>query len=480
MSEQQSLSDTPQSPAEKRARKKFGDGFESLDDKIKDILIRQEQELMELEPLAEKERERQAYREQKKREAAFTRSQLAEFGVAERVAYDWNPRKMNAIEEDSIDISCGFSENELEPVSYANGHVVGFRRSTIEAMVPHMQDIWARANAHDDVQRSATGYMMFHLWTSSMHRDGTKVIHITDDWERDLNNLFEAESELIKSVEDGEARYSYVYNDVNISHMHLFFSASYYPEPKSVKNWGIGIKPIEKRSAFDIFTASDPNVPCAVQVARRLWGDDVEQYDLEGIIVRAGSALCIVKPHSSVHTLKEINDYSDLVVVSRSPIKSLSVIDQSVIYLLYFNDHVVTMCFDIECYFDPDKDQRHVPYLCCACVVYDDVPGNVMEFEGRDCVAQMIDYAAENVAKFGLDAIELIAHNGGGYDFHYILSSMYDPGAVKNILIRNNTFISFQFTHMDVKFSVKDSLNFLLCSLSKAAKAFLRTANREN
>ncbi|KAJ2740758.1 hypothetical protein GGI20_005636 [Coemansia sp. BCRC 34301] len=117
----------------------------------------------------------------------------------------------------------------------------------------------------------------------------------------------------------------------------------------------------------------------------------------------------------------------------------------------------VTVCFDIECYFDPyskTESTRHIPYLCCACFVYDDKPGNVVEFEGRDCVAQMVDWTAELALEFKHKSIELIAHNGGGYDFHYILSSMYDPGAVKDILIRNNHFISFKFKHMDIQFTI--------------------------
>ncbi|KAJ2740632.1 hypothetical protein GGI20_005705 [Coemansia sp. BCRC 34301] len=85
----------------------------------------------------------------------------------------------------------------------------------------------------------------------------------------------------------------------------------------------------------------------------------------------------------------------------------------------------------------------------------------------------MIDWCAELAEEFKHKSIELIAHNGGGYDFHYILNSIYNPSAVKDIMIRNNNFISFKFKHMDIQFSVKDSLNFLLCSLSKAARAFL-------
>ncbi|KAJ2682606.1 hypothetical protein IWW39_005923, partial [Coemansia spiralis] len=426
--------------------------FESLPEEVRDSLINKELELAELKPLAEKERERQAYQEQKKREAATTHRLLLEFGVAERVGYDWTPRKMNIVEEDHLDVTCEFKVNEPKPVSHVNNRVIGFcRESIVDIWLPRMKDIWNRANAHEDVQRSATGYMMFHLWTGNMHRDGTKPISITDKWESDIGRLFEAGHELINSIEKVEAGYSHIYQSEGPSYMHLYFKANYYPEPKSVSNWGTGIKPIEKRKTFDIFTAAEPGVPCAVQVAKRLWPVDLDspdesrhkeanESDLDSIIKRAGDKLCIVKPHSTVRTLKDINDYSDLVVEARSPVKSLSVIDSNCIYLLHFNEHVgllenvkmqnrnqyytsfrpvqkypktkkITMCFDIECYFDPDKDQRHIPYLCCACFIYDDNVGNVVEFEGRDCVAQMIEYAVRNVGEFGLNNIELIAHN---------------------------------------------------------------------
>lgn len=85
----------------------------------------------------------------------------------------------------------------------------------------------------------------------------------------------------------------------------------------------------------------------------------------------------------------------------------------------------------------------------------------------------MIEYVVDVCGELDISKVELIARNGGAYDFHYLLSSMYDPSIIKNILIRNNYFISFTFNHDNVNFSVKDSYSFLLCSLSNAAKAFL-------
>ncbi|KAJ2252931.1 hypothetical protein GGI13_002989 [Coemansia sp. RSA 455] len=295
-----------------------------------------------------------------------------------------------------------------------------------------------------------------------------------------------------------------------VTHTRFHFVVKYYPEPQCINNWGTGIKAVEKCPLFDLFTANDEN-NCILQCARRIWGEDAKEDCIAKLIERSNRKVCILHPRHNVQNVFNITSYSDLVVSSISPIKEISVIaSPDIIYLLEWKGHLavlenmkeqkrnrfrtsfrplqkypkckrVTVCFDIECYFDPHsktEGTRHVPYLCCACFVYDDEPGNVIEFEGRDCVAQMIDWTAELAEQFCHKSIELIAHNGGGYDFHYILNSIYNPSAVKDIMIRNNNFISFKFKHMDIQFSVKDSLNFLLCSLSKAAKAFLQVGGR--
>lgn len=464
--------------------------------------------------LQEEEKQR-LYREQKTRELARDREMLRRSGIVERIgAYvSQAPRKMNRVEEDHIDISSEFPVNEPQPISLIPNVLMGFRRETIDALLSQMEEIWRRANAHRDVQRSATGYIMFHLWSGGMRRAGTRAILVGDTVDESMPKLWEALDELIDDINRVKAGYTYLFESEQLSYIHLRFKANYYPEPKNISNWGDDLMPVEHRDHFDIFTASDININCVTQCGQRLFGLEFNSENIDDIIKATNKSVCIVKPHSSITKVRHIVEYRDLVIEANSPVKTLSVIDPNTIYLLHFDEHLgilenmkepkrhmhytqfrplskypkchkVTMIFDIECYFDTEKNTQHVPYLACACFIYSekgkpDVPGNVLEFEGKDCVAQMIEYAADNVNEFGIHEIELVAHNGGGYDFHYLLTSMYDPSIIKNIMMRNNRFISFQFKYEKITFYVKDSLNFLLCSLNQAAKSFLDEADRK-
>ncbi|PIA12557.1 DNA polymerase [Coemansia reversa NRRL 1564] len=498
--------------------------FDKLPDIAKQAMIQAQQYIIDAEkretehaPIIEEHRKRQEYQERQARAAALSREQLKASGIAERVGYDTTPRKMVSIEEDHIDLSSEFSSNEPSPVPHLGGLVHGFRRSTIEEYARQAQDILDRARSHRDVQRSAHAYMLFHIWTGTQNQVGTRLIVIGDYVSDHVNELYEALNVLLNDIEDKAGAYEFIYSGENKSYVHFYFKANYFPNPHDSKNWGKDIMTVENREYFDIFTANFEGIDCVLQVARRIW-PEAKESSIKEIIERAKGKVCIVKPYSGIQNISQIRDYSDLVVESQSPL-SLAVIDSSVIYLLHFNEHLgllenvkqprrnprhtkfrpvqkypktkkITMCFDIECYFDPHNDQRHIPYLCCACFVYD-IPinsasqsceskvGNVVEFEGKDCIAQMIEYAADNVNEFGLNNIELIAHNGGAYDFHYLLTSMFDPSIVKNILLRNNHFITFSFKHDGVTFSVKDSYNFLCCSLQNAAKAFLTEHDRK-
>lgn len=525
-------------PAEQRARDQAGALFDTLPPSIQQIMIAAQQALIdaeerekaqekaleealereeeqrvrlsELEVLEQEEAARVAYRERQARGFARTQAEMRASGIVERIG-ESQPAERNRLvraEEGRIDISSEFASNEPHPQTLIQGaNLLGFRRETIVGMIPQMQELWNSANAHEVVERSATGYMLFHIWTGNTRRSGTRVVALSDDdMEGDIDELFEALKKLLDDIERVKSAYQYIFEGAEQSYVHFQFHCSYYPSPRDVSNWGNNIQPIEKRACFNIFTASDQTVPCTVQVARRLWGPDAEESTVEEIVARLAPNVCIVKPYTGVKRLAEIKDYSDLVVELNSPVSSLNVIYPRVTYLLHFNEHIgvledmqeqkrrvtatsfrpvqqfadckkVTMCFDIECYFDPEGEQKHTPYLCCACFVYDDVPGNVMEFEGKDCIAQMLDFAADNVAEFGLKTIELIAHNGGGYDFHYLLTSVADPSVIKDPLVRNNDFITFKFKHCNVDFVVKDSLNFLGCSLKKAADAFLEEAD---
>src|SRR5579871_4579136 len=525
--------------AEERARNSLPPGeFDSLKQVVRDALIMKELALLQAEQdleeqritLIESEKRRErleneeavriAYKERQDRGLALSREQLRASGMVERIGQSQSverPRIVRA-EQGCIQLSSEFPANEPQPISLLQGaNLHGFRRETIDALIPQMQEIRDNARAHRDVMRGATGYMMFHIWTGGTKRAGTRAIALSDsDLEGDVDELYDALQVLLDDIEKVKAGYSYIYEGTERSFVHFFFRASYYPRPRDVSNWGKDIEEIEKRECFNIFTAAKKVIPCTVQVAKRLWGSDAKETTIEEIIKRASPKLCIVKPRTGIKKLSEIKDFSDFVLELNSPYKKLSVIDPSMVYLLHYNEHIgiledireqkrkqivttfrpvmkyanckkVTMCFDIECYFDVNKDQNHIPYVCCACFIYDveengiivSKIGNVMEFEGRDCVAQMLDYAVDNVDDFGLGDIELIAHNGGGYDFHYILTSVADPSIIKNPLIRNNNFITFKFEHCNVKFTVKDSYNFLACSLQKAVETFLGEKDRK-
>ncbi|PIA12617.1 DNA polymerase [Coemansia reversa NRRL 1564] len=403
-----------------------------------------------------------------------------------------------------LDLFCEFDESY--PVAYLDGRVLGFRPETLSATIPRMEAIFREAYSHQEHSiRSPMGYMVFYIWSDNQRQAGTRTVGIDPRNIQDsLDTLFEYFDEVIEDkIKPCEYNYEFIYASNAVSHVHFKFVVRYYPEPQSVKNWG-EVKPVERCNLFDIFTASD-DTNCVRQCAQRIWGLDAKEECIGDFINRAQHKVCILKPRSYVKHVTNILTYNDLVVDPIGPIKHLRVIDPDVIYLLHWKEHLgvlenmkqqkrnqfmttfrpltkyprckkLTVCFDIECYFDPHsktEGTRHTPYLCCACFIYDNEAGNVMEFEGRDCVAQMMDWTAELAKEFDHQHVELIAHNGGGYDFHYILGSMYDPASAKDIMIRNNSFISFRFKHMSIEFSVKDSLNFLLCSLSSAAKAFL-------
>ncbi|PIA12612.1 DNA polymerase [Coemansia reversa NRRL 1564] len=418
----------------------------------------------------------------------------------------------------TFDCSCEFPNVEPNPTYHVNGRVKGFRRETINGFIPTMSEMITEAFKYVPRLRRPIAYFIFQIFNNGHRYASTRVVDVESSRIEDsidlLYNFFE---DLIRKIEEQGEGYENIIAADNISFVHFHFAVKYYPEPQCIDNWGTDINSVEKCYLFDIFTANNKNENCILQCAKRIWGEDAKEDCIAEIIKRSNNKLCILQPRNHVKNVFNINSYSHLIVDPLSPVKKFNVIDPDIVYLIHWRGHVgvlenmkqqkrnqfrtsfrplqkypscenVTVCFDIECYFDPyskNEGTRHIPYLCCACFIYnvgksadnrnsyESKVGNVIEFEGRDCVAQMIDWSAELANQFGHKSIELIAHNGGGYDFHYILSSIYDPSVVKDILIRNNNFISFKFKHMDINFSVKDSLNFLLCSLSSAAHAFL-------
>ncbi|KAJ1797498.1 hypothetical protein LPJ59_003102, partial [Coemansia sp. RSA 2399] len=431
------------------------------------------------------------------------------------VSYERPKRQVGVPQE--FDKSCEFSNIESKPVSLVGNRVISFRRETLDSFADEMMAMlniaieYEKSHAH---YRSHMAYACLHIWVAGQRRLGTRAIGIgRKNMKADLDYLYDVEfMNMINEIEQAQHFYEVVFESDSPCHVHFYFKVQYYPEPGCVLNWGNDLKSVEHLKLFDLFTANDPD-NCVLQCSRRVWPVDLDSLDdrchneatedcIAKLISRAEGNVVILTPRAYVRYIAAIHTYGDLAIDPLSPIKTLSVIDPDYIYLLHWKEHIgvmenmkteiphalytkfrplqkfpkckkLTVCFDIECYFDPHSETAHVPYLCCACFVYDDEPGNVMEFEGRDCVAQMVEWSAEIADDYGHDNVELIAHNGGGYDFHYILSSMHNPSAVYDILIRNNHFISFKFCCGDVVFSVKDSLNFLLCSLSTAAKAFL-------
>jgi hypothetical protein len=407
-----------------------------------------------------------------------------------------------------IDTSTAFPSDEPSPMSLLGGKVLGFRKESILELMPAMGKAFDNARAVQPSARSCYAYMFFTIWTNGKRRCGTRAVGtIKECMESDIDALYVEFDKLMKDIADVAEGYESIF-EADHSDVQFKFTIKYFPLPECISNWGSDFKKIEKKPYFDIFTANGSD-NCVVQCAKHIFGDDATEDTIEAIIERANKKVCILNLHRSVRHIQDIKDYSAFSIDPLSPIDTLNIIDKDTVYLLRYNSHVgvlenfkeqsrnryytsfrpllvypdckqMTVCFDIECYFDPgvegdvQKDsQRHVPYLNCACFVYDDEPGNVMEFDSTDCIASMLDYAVDVAQEFGHVSVELIAHNGGAYDFHYLLTSMHDPSIVKDIMIRNNHFISFTFKHRGIMFSVKDSYNFIGCSLASAAKAFL-------
>jgi hypothetical protein len=498
--------------AEQRAREAAGESLWSiLPQEAKDLMIGSQQALIDAE-------QRLTRYEAIERERENARRYVEQFNA--QVVSVSPPTRMNRYEQGRIELDAQIHEDR--PEVYLGGRLLGFRRETINRYLPQMDQIFEEAHNHarrgEPVQRSAMGYMMFYLWAGGMQRASTKVIFINNHPSEHIDALYNALDILLQDkIEKCKDGYEEIYGgseDRVTSHLKFYFRVNYYPEPKCVKNWGENVQPIESRPYFDIFTASEVD-PCALQVSKELWGPDATEDTIDKIVKRAGNKVCILKPHMSIQNLGQIKDYSDLVPEIFSPVQKMNVVDNSkeIIYLLHYNEHLglltnlkeqkrykeftsfrpmmkypntkkITVCFDIECYFDPyteesnncKTDQRHVPYLCCACFMYDDHIGNVMEFEGKDCILNMLTYASEIANDFAVINVELVAHNGGGYDFHYLLTSIYNPSIIKQILVRNNRFITFQFVHNKINYTVKDSYNFIGCSLQMAARSFLSAA----
>ncbi|KAJ2878837.1 hypothetical protein H4R27_005626, partial [Coemansia aciculifera] len=388
------------------------------------------------------------------------------------------PRVFHPV-RNTIDLSSEFPINEPEPTSLIGGRLTGFRKESIVGMIPRMQETMLWARQYESVQRGPLVYMLFHVWSGGTRRAGTELVHVGWSDESsllsDINELYKKLKILLSDISKVDAGYEYVYEQED-NHIHFYFNVTAFPRPANIERWGECVEPLEERQYFDIFTASGEG-DCVRQCAKRL---DImtsgKSITLDDILSQR--KVCILNLRSGLNKIKGVMDYRDLVPSKDSPVKSFNVIDPECVYLLQHNGHVglvenfkdqrrnryhttfrplmrfpkcerVTACFDIECYFDPHANQTHIPYLACACISYDDVPGNVIEFTERDCVASMIDYFADIALELKIRSIELIAHNGGGYDFHYILSSMADPSIAAKAFL-DETDRKTDFPHHEV------------------------------
>ncbi|KAJ2553870.1 hypothetical protein EV175_002784, partial [Coemansia sp. RSA 1933] len=375
-----------------------------------------------------------------------------------------------------FDVSAEFPDNEPSPEVHIGGRVMGFRRETIYKYEERIRVILDRAlELQSDggirVQRGYFSYMVFHVCASGRQRVGTRVVAVdsNDNMCERFDKLFTMLDDLLKEIDKVGAGYEFLYEgDGAPAYVHFQYCMLTFPKPRGYKEWGDAL-PVENRPFFDIFTACDPNVDCVSQCAERI---ALKEHGLQNVRQcktmddlkeRLEERLCILRFHPNVTRVAEVVDYTDLVLAKDSPCRDYNVIDTSKVYMVEYNGHVgllenfkeqkrkkyytifrplmkyskcerITVCFDIECYFDPHKDQQHVPYLACCCLCYDDVPGNVAEFVSKDCVDSMIDYIVD---------------------------------------------ICFKFKHREIEFSVKDSLHFLTCSLSRAAKSFLEESDRK-
>lgn len=364
------------------------------------------------------------------------------------------------------------------------------------------------SESYEDVYRLPMSYMYFKIYNKGEIIASTKACSLEKDtFEEDVDDLYKTLYSMLDEIVKRVYGYEALFTTETYSYIVFHVKSMYFPNPSCVSNWGKDLPKVINCGVFKIFTANDVNTSCITQCSQYVCNKEIDT--LDGLIEEYNGNVCILTPQSYIKNIKHIKSYSDIRLFPSSPIKSLSIIDPAIVYLIIFKEHIgvifdmtkpkynrsvttfsplekyikskdITVCFDIEAYFDPEDDvnQTNIPYLCCACIIYNNEIGNVVDFEGRDCVAQMIEYLVDVCSELNVKSVELIAHNGGAYDFHYILSSMFDPSIIQNILIRNNNFISFNFKHDNVKFYVKDSYSFLLCSLARAAQAFL-TDNKD-
>src|SRR5579871_403952 len=153
--------------AEQLARDSLPELFDTLPQAVKDAMIAAQQTVLDqrialrrLELLEREEAARHAYKERQERGAAISREQMRASGIAERIGRSktQEPRPpLVRTEQGCIQMSSELPANESQPESLLQGaNVLGFRRQTILALIPQMQEIWNAANEHRYNQRTTT------------------------------------------------------------------------------------------------------------------------------------------------------------------------------------------------------------------------------------------------------------------------------------------------------------------------------------
>nr|WOF72297.1 DNA polymerase [Saccharomycopsis crataegensis] len=404
-------------------------------------------------------------------------------------------------------VSLGFQEDSLQltnPNLFLGGRLLGFHKDQILGLKDRIHEIITEAYTYKPREKTPVSYAYFRVFNNDtvVGSTPTQFIHLNEE-EEDLNSLCKRFDDLIELFNSHQYHYQYLFStEQNQCNAVLYFTSLYFPSPKDHTKWGDNIESNLKFSCFQLFTANTDGSDCVQQCGRFL-DRNLDAKTLTDITDRFNNHVLIFNLADHIKNVQDIKNFYDLRIDPNSPIKEFNVINPTIKYLLSHNGHIgvmhklrkqkftnkfttfsplqfrnkvkkVTVCFDIECYFDPkiEKDQRHIPYLACACFILDDKIQFSIEEEGENCVFKIIDTISDIAKDLKIKSIELVAHNGGNYDFHYIISNMYNPASIKNILMRNNAFISFEFNHNEISFYVKDSYSFLLCSLANAAKAF--------
>lgn len=414
-----------------------------------------------------------------------------------------NSKKNNTVKSSiisTISLSPEFNDNESNPDYFLGGKIRAFRKQTLLDYEQSIKNIADYVLAQPNCIRPPKLYMYFKIGNADHYCASTKIVGLDPsltNFIEAINSLFNKLYEVVESIDSAEYGYTPLYTSDSPYNTIFNCKAIHFPEPQCIHNWNT-TQPIIYTNEFKIYTCSDINQNC-VEQALKYCKLQHKVNTFEKLCTLPN--VCILTPQDYIDNVFSIQNITDLKIHVNSPIKTFLIDDTDTNYFLIYKNHIgviydfklntrmknyteykpmkrkvqknkVTVCFDIECYFDPDNNQTHIPYLCSFCYIVDDRISEVISFTSRKCIVLML----EHIITKNYKEVELVAHNGGAYDFHYLISSLFNPTTVKNILIRNNVFIGFDFKIGKTKFSVKDSYSFLLCSLQNAAKAYLGSA----